>query len=188
MTDRWVTTVYLKPLCSLSDSPVPTPSLRPPSRLLASLSRSQTVSSTQASARSTSLMPSYTMVWLNTGSTVLRSTRVFCRLFLLVSGSTKLGNKGRKSHLLHWRDTLKTEEWRLICMIGVLKGIQLFYPLWFMIYWDFIQLLSGHFTKAGTKSCRTVQLFCDGNKRASLSKQLRMIIHPSWPALSRYIV
>lgn len=79
--------------------PVPIPSLRPPSRLVANLSRSHTVSSTQASDRSMSLIPSYTMVWLNTGSTVRRTTRVFCRLFLLVSGSTKLGGKGRATIL-----------------------------------------------------------------------------------------
>lgn len=74
----------------MGDGPVPSPSLKPPRRLLASLSRSQTVSSTQASVRSSCLMPSYTIVWLNIGSTVLRSTRVFWRLFLLVSGSTRL--------------------------------------------------------------------------------------------------
>ena len=78
--------------------PEPTPSLIPPSRWLASLSRSQTVSSTQASDRSVSLMPSYTIVWLNTGSTVLRSTRVFCRLFLLVSGSMKLQITGKRKY------------------------------------------------------------------------------------------
>lgn len=70
--------------------PVPRPSLKPPSRLLASLSRSQTVSSTQASVRSACLMPSYTIVWLKMGFVVLRNTRVFWRLFRLVSGSTKL--------------------------------------------------------------------------------------------------
>lgn len=43
-------------------APVPMPSLRPPSEWLARRSRSQTVSSTQASFRSSALKPSYTIV------------------------------------------------------------------------------------------------------------------------------
>lgn len=80
-------------------APVPMPSLRPPRMWLASRSRSQTVSSTQASFKSSALKPSYTIVWLNMGLTVLFSTRVFWRLFLLVSGSTKLCKQLKKQLL-----------------------------------------------------------------------------------------
>lgn len=78
--------------------PVPMPSLRPPSRWLASRSRSQTVSSTQASFRSSALKPSYTMVWLNMGLVVFFNTLVFWWLFLLVSGSTKLWEHWTKAN------------------------------------------------------------------------------------------
>lgn len=84
-------------------APVPMPSLRPPSEWLARRSRSQTVSSTQASFRSSALKPSYTIVWLNMGLAVLFSTRVFWRLFLLVSGSTKLCREFNNYLVGPWR-------------------------------------------------------------------------------------
>lgn len=71
-------------------SPVPEPSLSPPMKWWRSRSWSHTVISAQASRRSSARKPSYTMVWLNMGLAVLFTTRVFCRLFLLVSGRTAL--------------------------------------------------------------------------------------------------
>lgn len=69
-------------------SPVPRLRRTPPSCLLEKASWCQRVNSAHASARSLGWKPSYTMVWLKRGLRLRFTTRVFCRLALLSSGST----------------------------------------------------------------------------------------------------